>query len=83
MPAHQVKRLIVYRWTESDNGRRQTIYIDEGSEVVHVHLSNGERYLVPTGTVEWDGDTPIEVWVPADRYGDWKMAQWSSPDAEE
>lgn len=82
MPAPHVKRLIVYRWTERDDGRRQTIYIDRGAELVCVHLTNGERYLVPTGTVEWDGDVPIEVWVPADRYGDWKMAQWGT-DAEE
>lgn len=76
MSARQVKRLIVYRMTGVDEGRRQTIYIDEGSELVLVHLRTGERYLIPTGTVEWDGDVPFEVWVPADRYGDWKMAQW-------
>lgn len=77
MPARQVKRLVVYRMTGSDDGRRQTIYIDEGSELVRVHLRTGERWLVPTGTVEWDGDQPMEVWVPVDRYGEWKVTQWA------
>lgn len=29
--------------------------------------------LVPTGDVVWEGDSPIEVWVPEDRLDEWRQ----------
>lgn len=38
-------------------------YLQHGSEVTT---------LVATGSIEWNGDTPAEVYVPEDKLAAWK-----------
>lgn len=50
-------------WIQCQPGTGPPQYLQVGLDVTT---------MVPTGDVEWDGDTPAEVWVPETRLNYWR-----------
>ena len=55
--------------------------IKGGSVPVAFFDGHGVKTMMkPTGSVEWDGDRPAEVWVPEARLAEWKAAHDDEPE---
>lgn len=76
-PKGQVTRTVVFKMTGDPqaNGRIQRLEIPAGREWVEAAVTGVKVRFVATGSVEWDGDVPAEVWVPQHRYGDWQLLE--------
>ena len=66
--------LIVLRETGIRDLDGAWMKINGGKLPQRVVLGYRTRTIVATGDVEWNGDTPAEVWVPEEQLDKWKAA---------
>ena len=67
----RVNRAVVMRLVGGDREGQWWMIPDDEPFVIH-RFQGPSATMVPTGTVEWDGNRCAEVYVPADRLDEWR-----------
>lgn len=80
----QITRRVILEMTGTDaDGKVRTLNIPEQRRYADVGLDRnmgaGKTQCISTGHVRWLHEEPYEIWVPAERIGEWRLLHEEPP----
>lgn len=77
--ANITRKVILEMTGTPADGKVRTLDIPADRRYAEVGLGGPKVNVICTGTVRWEGNDAYEVWVPADRIGEWRLLEDDPP----